>query len=671
LLIVISLVCPACSIDAPAPPESEAAGFDPGELDPRQRPQDSLFDHVNARWLEANSIPPEWSAWGVTHELEEKTEDQLYALIEDIATSPGEDPDRARIAALYASFMDQDSIEAAGVDPLEPGLRAIDAARSHADVWRLFGSLFRLGVDTPVQFYTDAAADNPDRVLLYFWQSGLGMPDRDYYLLDDDSFAALRADYAAHVQSMHELAGLSEPTASVATILSLETRIARVQWPSEANRDRERIYSNRFTPAQAAELAPQIDWTSLIEGLGASPPGEFVVAQDDYFVALGRLVGETPVAAWRTYLRFKLLKAYADYLPEAVEAEHFAFEGTALRGQEQRRPRWRRAVELVNNNLGEPLGRLYVERHFPASAKVRVEAMVENIREAYRERIRDLEWMTPATRAAAEAKLDRFVAKLGFPDVWRDYRGLDLEPGNLVGNVVAARTFAHDHEVAKLDRPTDRSEWGMPPQTINAYYRSTYNEIVFPAAILQPPMFDPAVDDAINYGAIGAVIGHEFSHGFDDQGRKFDGDGRLRDWWTPADERRYVEETSALVAQYDRFEALPGLTVNGRLTLGENIGDLAGATMALRAWERSLDGHAPIVIDGFTGAQRFFIGYAISWRTQTRPERARELLLSDPHAPARFRVDGVVRNMPEFHAAFATAPGDELYLPPEDRIRIW
>ncbi|HHQ14231.1 MAG TPA: M13 family peptidase, partial [Chromatiales bacterium] len=539
------------------------------------------------------------------------------------------------------------------------------------DLTDYFGHALAIGVQTPVNFFVDADAADPTRNLAYLWQDGLGLPDRDYYLSDHEQLVETRKKYQAHVGRLLNLAGWADDDDAAGTVIGLERKLADIHWSRERNRDRATIYTNKFTEELARALTPDFDWARFLDAAGFGKLDQFVIAQTDYFQALATLLHETPLDDWKTYLRFKLLKAYAPYLNQDFVEEDFDFQGRILRGQQQLRPRWKRGVRLINTALGEMVGKHYVQRHFPPESRQRVQQLVENLRQAFAQSINSLDWMAPETKAQARKKLASFTSKIGYPDKWRNYDALEIRADDLVGNVMRSRAFEHAHEASKLHKPVDRSEWGMTPQTVNAYYRATMNEIVFPAAILQPPFFDPAADDAVNYGAIGSVIGHEFSHGFDDQGRKFDGEGRLRDWWTEKDTAEYERRAQVLVAQYEKYEPVPGIHINGQVTLGENIADLAGMVMAHRAYQLSLDGRPSPVIDGYTGEQRLFIGYALGWRTKYRQERLREMLLSDPHSPARYRVNGVLRNLPEFYSAFDVKPGDPMYLPPEQRAKIW
>jgi predicted metalloendopeptidase len=663
---------------APPPPAASqptGLGFDPAELDTTIRPQDDFWRHVNGKWLAQTEIPADWAGYGTFQILAERTEQQLHALIETAAQSVAKSSapagsDAQKIGGLYACFMAEGRLEQLGLQPLDAELASIAALRTHDEVLAWMGGALAAGIQVPLEFFVDADASDPARNLAYIWQGGLGLPDRDYYLDDTAELAATRKQYAAHIERMFRLAGWNDPAAAD-TIMAIETRIARQHWTAVQNRDSEKIYANRVDFSQAAAQAPGFDWPRFFKAAQLEPPGRFVIAQTDYFAALGPLIRDTPVADWQTWLRFKLLKSYAPYLNAAIVAEDFDFQGRVLRGQQENKARWKRGVRLVNNELGELLGKSYVERHFPPESRRRIEQLIADLRVAFHESIEQLDWMTPATRAAAQAKLASFRSKIGYPDRWRDYSALSIVADDLVGNIRRTRAFAHRREADKLNRPVDRDEWFMPPQMVNAYYQPTYNEIVFPAAILQPPFFDPAADDAWNYGAIGAVIGHEFSHGFDDQGRKFDGEGRLRDWWTPADADRYNQRARRLVEQYNGFRPLPNFSVNGELTLGENLADLAGLVMAHRAWQKSLRGREAPVIGGYSGAQRFFYSYALSFRGKDRPESLQVQLLSDPHSPDEYRVTGTLQNMPAFYAAFGVAANDRMYIAPEQRVAIW
>ena len=681
LIACVATVLAACGTDSPKSaqpaepndPPAPALGFDPKDLDSPIRPQDDFFDYVNGNWSNNTAIPAEWSSYGVSQILYDETEQQLRSLIESAAGADAErdDLDAHKIGDLFASFMNEQRVEDLGLGPLTTERERISEIRTHDELIQYLGYALKTGIQVPLDFYVDADATDTDRSLAYIWQGGLGLPDRDYYLSDSEKLAEVREKYAAHIEHMFSLAGWEEGTAAAEQIQAIEQRIAEQHWSSVQNRNREKIYSNKFSIGAADELSPGFDWAAFLQAGDFGNPEQFIIAQTDYFTELGNILREIPLDQWKTYLRFKALKAFAPYLNDAIVQEDFDFQRRTLRGQEEIRDRWKRGVRLVNGALGEMVGELYVAKHFPPESKETIDTMIVNLREAFRQSIDSLEWMSDATRQAAQVKLEKFTSKIGYPDEWRDYSALLIDPDDLVGNVRRSNMHRHAREVDKLSKPVDRTEWGMTPQTVNAYYRPTMNEIVFPAAILQGPFFDAGVDDAVNYGAIGSIIGHEFSHGFDDQGRKFDGRGHLEDWWTDADAEEYEDRSAGLVEQYDEFQPLADQNINGALTLGENIADLAGLTMAYRAWKILQQGKNSPVIDGFTGEQRFFIGYAQAWRKKEREESLRKKLLSDPHSPARYRVIGVLRNVPEFYTAFDVKEGDGMYLQPEQRVKIW
>lgn len=668
-LVLTTILPGGCAQQGVAPAKVANAGIDPAELDADVRPAEDFFKHVNGKWLDATPIPADRVRYGTLDQLVERVELQTRAVVEAANASAG--GEAKQIADIYQAYMDQDAINQAGLKPLDDLFTEIAALRTHDDIWRAFARLSILGVETPLALFTETDADNPDLVLAYVWQSGLGLPDRDYYFETNPKLIAARDAYVAHIGRMYELAGWPEGATDAVRLMALETAIANQHWTAVQNRDRQRIYRNKFNLLKAWEHTNGLDWRSWFSALGYSQQGEFVLAQDTYFAALRDVLLAHDVETWQRYLRFRVLKAFAPYLPQAIDAENFAFEGTVLRGQPQQRDRWKRAMSLLNQIAGEPLGKLYVVRHFPESSKQRIRALVEELRVAFGDSIRSNDWMSEVTRTEALAKLESFGMKLGYPDVWRDYSGLVTSPTDAIGNVRRGFVFEHAHTLNQIGKAPDRNEWGMTPQTVNAYYRPTFNEIVFPAAILQSPFFDPTADDAANYGAIGAVIGHEFSHGFDDQGRKFDGTGRLRDWWQADDATRYEARAKRLVEQYNTYEPIPGTKINGELTLGENIADLAGVIMAYRAYLHSLKGQPAPVIDGLTGEQRFFMAFARVWRQKAREEAEREQLLTDSHSPARYRVIGVLRNVPEFHGAFGVKDGDGMYLGPAEQVKIW
>ena len=648
------------------------SGIDLRHVDTSVRVQDDLFRHVNGRWLDEASIPEDKARYGEFIRLREEAEAHLRAIVEGLAAQPTEaGTDEQRIADLYRDFMDTDRVDAHGVQPLVPLLEKAEAVHDVGSLLRTVGELERLGVGGLFASFVDTDQGDSTRYLLYLNQGGLGLPDESYY--SDERFAQVRADYVEHVGRMLGLAEVGGP-AEAHTVMEVETRLATAHWNRVASRDATATY-NLVTAEQLDELAPGIPWADWTVGLGASPDAldEVVVRQPSFFTALSDELGEVPVESWRTWLRWRVVHSSAPYLSEALVAENFEFYGRTLSGVPRIRERWKRGVSVVESVLGEALGRLYVAEHFPPEAKRRMEGLVDMLVTAYRERISSLPWMTEATRGRALAKLEAFTSKIGYPDRWRDYSALSIVPGDLLGNVGRAAAFETDRELAKIGAPVDRGEWFMTPQTVNAYYNPGMNEIVFPAAILQPPFFDPDAEDAVNYGGIGAVIGHEIGHGFDDQGSKYDGVGNLNNWWTDADRAEFDTRSGALIEQYDAYEPqeTPGHHVNGALTVGENIGDLGGLTIAAHAYRLSLDGTEPPVVDGLSGMQRLMFGWAQVWREKARTEEQIRLLAIDPHSPPEFRCNGTVRNVDEFHQAFGTVPGDDLWMDPDDRVSIW
>lgn len=653
------------------PPASPVSGIDRAGMDSQIQAGDDFFTYANGKWLAETEIPADRSTWGSFPILQEQTLLQLREIAEAAARETSQkDATRARIGAFYSAFMDENRVSERGLTPLADELAAIAALNDHAAIAAWFGHAGVLGLSSPLELSVNQDDKDATRYILYLDQGGLGLPDRDYYFDTSAQGQELLGKYRAFLEKLLALAGEPAPEATAARVIQLETRIAEHQWTRVANRDAEKTYNPRSSDQLHALLANyRLD--AFLHAQGIDGIATAVVRQPDYVAALDALFAATPPEVWRDYLRVRLLSAFAPYLPPAYADLHFDFYNRTLSGQAKPQERWKRALGSLNAYLGEQLGKLYVERHFPPAAKARMEELVKHLLDAYRASITELDWMSAATRTRALAKLDHFTPKIGYPDHWRDFSGLELRGDDLIGNIRRTNAFNHAYEVAKLNRPVDRHEWFMPPQQINAYYNPGLNEIVFPAAILQPPFFNLAADDAVNYGAIGAVIGHEIGHGFDDQGSKYDGDGNLNNWWTPEDRANFETRTRALVAQYGAYEALPGRKVNGELSLGENIGDLGGVGIALRAYHMALGGRAAPVIDGFSGEQRLFLGWAQAWRLKRRDQLAEQLLRVDPHAPPEFRVNGVVRNIDAFYDAFAVPPGSKLYLPPEARVRIW
>ncbi|MEB3980551.1 M13 family metallopeptidase [Mycobacterium sp. 663a-19] len=665
--------------------EAIRSGIDLSHVDENARPQDDLFGHVNGRWLAEYKIPPDRATDGAFRQLFDRAEEQVRDLIVEtsragaasaVATA---DDDAQRIGDLYASFLDEEAVERRGTGPLHDELTTIDDAADAAALAAVIGALQRTGVGGGVAVYVDTDSKDSTRYLTHFTQSGLGLPDESYYR--DEQHAEVLAAYPGHIARMFGLVyGGSEDCAAdhaetAARIVALETKLAAAHWDVVKRRDAELGYNLR-TFAELQTEGAGFDWTGWVGALGGTTEAfaEIVVRQPDYLSAFAALWHGEDLEDWKRWARWRLIHARAAWLTDAIVAADFDFYGRLLTGAEQIRERWKRGVSLVEHLMGDAVGKLYVQRHFPPDAKARIDELVENLQEAYRISIGELDWMTPQTRERALAKLKKFTAKVGYPKKWRDYSRLVIDRGDLYGNYRRGYAVNHDRELAKLGGPVDRDEWFMTPQTVNAYYNPGMNEIVFPAAILQPPFFDAEADDAANYGGIGAVIGHEIGHGFDDQGAKYDGDGNLVDWWTDDDRTEFGARTKALIEQYDAYtpRGLDGNHhVNGAFTVGENIGDLGGLSIALLAYRLSLGGRPAPVIDGLTGVQRVFYGWAQVWRTKSRAAEAIRRLAVDPHSPPEFRCNGVVRNIDAFYDAFGVTDADALFLEPPRRVRIW
>ncbi|MFD1859727.1 M13 family peptidase [Aeromicrobium camelliae] len=646
-------------------------GLDTTAFDPQIRAQDDLFRHVNGPWLRETPIPADRATAGAFVKLLDEAEKIVRGIVERCADEPASDEERT-IGALYRSFMDVERVEQVGAAPLASDLDRVDAIGSVADVVRTLGSLERSGVASIIGVYIAPDRGNPDRYIAHLVQSGLGLPDESYYR--DDSFAPIRDAYVGHVATMLELAGFDAARERAERVLDLERRIAAKHWDRVATRDAQKTYNLRSADELSAML-PVFDWTAWREAAGIGPEvlAEVVVSQPSYLEGLATVLTDELVPAWADWLRWHVVHAAAPYLSSAFVDENFAFYGRTLQGTDELRPRWKRGVGFVEGAMGEAVGKIYVRSEFPPAAKERMTELIENLIEAYRRSISELSWMSDETKKRAHEKLDAFTPKIGHPETFRDYSALVAEPDDLLGNARRALSFGMDIELAKIGQPIDRDEWYMTPQTVNAYYNPTMNEIVFPAAILQPPFFDADADDAVNYGAIGAVIGHEIGHGFDDQGSQYDGTGALRNWWTDGDRSAFEQLTAALIAQYDGLspEGADGQTVNGALTIGENIGDLGGLGIAYKALRLALGDDEPDPIDGLTADQRFFLSWAQAWQGKTRPAETIRRLTVDPHSPPEFRCNQVVRNIDAFYAAFDVTPDDALWLDPEERVTIW
>lgn len=656
---------PATAARPPAASRFTPWGVDLSARDPAIKPGDDFFRHANSNWFTRNPIPDDRTSWGVGTVLSEDVEAQLRDIVE--TANRGSDPVSRQVAAMYASWMDEAGIEQRGAAVLRPYLDRIAAAQTRDDLIRLFALP---GWPAPIGVGITPNPADPTRYVAGTVQAGLGMPNRDYYLREGAQFDAYRAAYRNFVITLQRLAGIADPEAKADAIIALERRIAEAHWAPERSRDVTQSI-NPMTPAQLAELAPQFNWPLLLreQGLGDLPT--IIVRQTTAIQAEGRLFEEVPLQTWKDWMAYQFIRQYAQFLPRAFDEASFDFYSRTLRGVPQQRDRWKRGLGILDGTLGEAVGEIYVRRHFPDSSRGQMTELVNDLRGALTERLRQNPWMDEATRTAALAKLDAFDPRIGNPVRYIDYSSMRVEPADLLGNMMRAAQFQQNLQLSRLPNPVDRSLWAMNPQTINAYYSPLTNQITFPAAILQPPYFNAQADPAVNYGAIGAVIGHEIGHGFDDQGRRFAPDGRLRDWWSAQSAERFTALTARLKTQYDAFETA-GQHVNGQLTMGENIGDLGGLEMAYAAYQRyqARHGRAP-VIGGLTGDQRFFLAYAQAWRNNVREGALRQQVLTDPHSPPEFRVNGVVRNVDAWYQAFNVQPGNRLYLPPEQRVHIW
>ncbi len=639
-------------------------GIDLSARDLAVKPGDDFWAYANQAFVRAHPIPADKSSYGVGDVLDDQIQNQLR----DIVEHAPRDAAGRQISTLYASWMDQAAIEARGTAPLRPWLDRINAVRDKTGLIRLFAAP---GYASPIglQILPDPA--DTSRYIAAAGQGGLGLPGRDYYLREGADFDRIRAAYRDYLITLQRLAGLADPEARADRVIALERRIAEAHWAPERSRDIRQVY-NPMDRAHLQQLAPQLDWALFLGDSGLGSVQTIIAGETTAITAEAAMLDSVPLDTWKDWLTLHFLDSAAPYLPRAFDEAHFNFRSRTLSGAQEQKVRWKRGLDLVNGALGESVGRIYIERHFPAESRRQMTELVANLRAALGERLRANTWMDDATRAQAVAKLDAFDPRLGGPVRYIDYSPIRIDRNDLLGNVMRANDFAWQIQVRRLPNPVDRTLWDMTAQTINAYYNPLMNQITFPAAILQPPYFDPNADPAVNYGAIGAIIGHEIGHGFDDQGRRFDAQGRIRDWWTAETDRRFTERTRALGAQYSAFEPLPGLHVNGDLTMGENIGDLGGIEMAYSAYRRYVAAHGePPVLNGLTGDQRFFLAYAQAWRDYWREGLLRRVVLTNPHSPSMYRVNGVVRNVDAWYRAFNIQPGDRLYLPPEQRVHIW
>ncbi|MEO6918521.1 MAG: M13 family metallopeptidase [Collimonas sp.] len=652
----------------------QASGIDMKNADLSVRPQDDFYSYVNGAWLKKTEIPADKSSWDAFYEVVEHTLDQLHTIIDGLSADKNLTPgsNQQKIADLYASYMDEPALETLGIKPLQAEFAKVDALTAKPQIPGLIAHLNNIGVNAPYALAIHQDAKDSSKVIADLGQSGLGLPDRDYYLKAGDAkLKATLVRYQAHVATMLALTGDKAAKQNAAAIVALETRLAKVQWTEVQNRDPVKTY-NPIPLAQLPVLAPHVNWDGYLDDAGLKDKVAYlVVSQPSYIKGLDKVLQDTPLPVWKAYFKWHVLSGFASDLSKKYVDQNFSFKGTVLRGVPQNEPRWKRGINVIEGSIGEGLGQLYVEQFFPPENKARMEKLVANLIAAYHQSIDHLDWMSADSKKEAQKKLSTLTLKIGYPDKWRDYSSLVIKRDDLVGNLIRANQFEYRRNINKLGKPVDRSEWGDTPQTVNAYYNPEFNEIVFPAAILQAPFFNAAADDAVNYGGIGAVIGHEISHGFDDQGSQYDEIGNLRDWMGKQDHLNFAVKTKALVKQYGAYSAIPGYKVNGELTLGENIADNSGLAIAYKAYHLSLDGKTPPVIDGFTGDQRLYLGWAQVWRGKVRDAQAIVYVKTDPHSPPRFRGNGAVVNQPGFYSAFGVKPGDKMYLPPEQRIIMW
>ncbi len=649
---------------------NRTSGIDQSLFSDSASPGENFYQYANQKWLEATTIPGDKSDYGIFTILNDLTQEQVRELIESSSEKNNPSGSAAqKVGDLYKSVLDTSSRNEAGTSPIEPFLKWVHSATSKDELAAVLGKLTKIGVYGPFAPYVDVDAKKSDQYTVYITQSGLTLPDRDYYLEDDPRYVELRAKLKEYIGEM--LGSLGDVSdADIDAVYEIEHKTAEGQWTKTANRDPIRTY-NRLSSDEISKKFGSFNWQAFAREVGIDSQEQFVVRKPTYIEKFAAEFQDTPLDAAKAYLRFQIVDSYASQLSESLEKKHFDFHSTAISGVTEQEPMWKRGVNTTGSVLGELVGQLYVERHFKPEAKKRMNELVENLKRAFAARIHTRDWMSKGTKKQALDKLDLFTTKIAYPDQWKDYSKLNITGNSLTENLVASSAFEHQRELDKLGGPIDRNEWHMTPQTINAYYNPTMNEIVFPAAILQPPFFNMAADDAVNYGAIGAVIGHELSHGFDDKGSEYDGHGNLRKWWTPEDREEFERRAEVLSKQYSAFEPVKGNFVNGDLTLGENIGDLGGLSVAYEAYRLSLEGKEAPVIDGLTGDQRFFLGWAQIWRRLYRDQELLKRLITDPHSPSEYRVNGIVRNMDAWYDAFDIKPSDPLYLAPENRVRIW
>ena len=665
-IIGMCLALTACQNNKPL-----ESGIIKENMNLKVRPGDNFQEYVNGTWLKTHKIPSDKSSYGVFDMLYDKSQEDVKAIIEAASKTKSEvGSDEQKIGDFYASYMDTQMRDKKGMSPLKPLFGKIEAIKNYDDLAAFFGEANRYSVNCPIIFYVSEDLKEPTKYSVSSWQAGIGLPDREYYLNTDANSETIKTKYKAHIANVLEMAKIESPTENAAMIFDLEYKIASIHMKKEDTRDAAKLY-NKYASKNLKNIMPDFNWSIYMKKAGFDKQKQVIISQVEYLKLLNDIIKNTPVENWKTYLKWSAIHANTKNLTQQLYTENFNFYGKVLSGAQEPVKLWKQGVDVVNDNLGELVGKVYVKKHFTPEAKERMKTLVQNLLNAYEESIKNLDWMSPKTKKEALAKLKKFTVKIGYPDKWKDYSKLTVKKDDFFGNMQRSSDFVYDEMLAKLGKPVDRTLWGMSPQTVNAYYNPSLNEIVFPAAILQAPFFDMNADDAVNYGAIGGVIGHEIGHGFDDQGATFDGDGKMRNWWTAKDLKSFKARTNALVAQYDSFKVFPDLNVNGEFTLGENIGDLGGLSIAIKAYKMSLTGQDAPKMDKFTGLQRVFIGWAQVWLNKDREEALRSQVASDPHSPSKFRINGVVRNIPEFYEAFDVKKTDSLYLAPDKRVKIW
>lgn len=649
-----------------------ASGIEQANIDKSVRPQDNFYRYINGGWMNSHEIPGDKTAIGSFYDLRDKADDDVKAIIEELAATDNlkMGSDEQKVADLFRSYMDSEKRNADGIAPIQSILSAIQNLKTKDDLATFFGTYSTAGIGNPLALYISIDAKNSSSYAIHIWQNGLNLPDKDYYFNETERFVKLRSGYVTHIENMYNLAGINDGKDAAKNIMALETNLAEFHWTRVQSRDSEKTY-NKFETNNLNSITDKFNWQAFLAAEGVGSQKDIIINQPDFIAGFGKIFDETSLDTWKQYLTFNTLNAFSSYLTADLDNENFDFFSKQLNGRQEQRPQWKRGVSVVNGNLGEVIGKVYVTRHFTPEAKTRMSELVENLRNAYGASIDDLAWMSEDTKKEAHVKLASFTPKIGYPDQWENYSDLTIKSDDLIGNIINSRKIASNKEIAKLGGPIRTWEWHMTPQTVNAYYNPPANEIVFPAAILQAPFFNMKADDAVNYGGIGAVIGHEMGHGFDDQGSKYDATGNLRNWWTEQDLKEFSTRTKALVEQYSGYQVFDDLNVNGELTLGENIGDLSGVTIAYKAYKASLNGKEAPVIDGLTGDQRFFMGYAQIWRSKIVEKSMRNRVATDPHSPGEFRALGSLSNMNEFYDAFDVKEGDAMYIAPEKRVKIW